>query len=289
LDVLGIPYFNPLIYQGVLFFVKTCYSRGVKILFFGDIVGRPGREGIAKILPSLKKKYNPDIIGANVENLAHGHGISNETLREITEAGVDFFTSGNHVWEGKDSKELLLDKALPLARPANYPPGAYGKGFYTVQVATKRLLVINLMGRVFMKTQIDCPMRKADEILGEFDEGEFDAVFVDFHAETTSEKRVLGFYLDGRVSCMVGTHTHVPTADEQVLPKGTGYLTDAGMCGVKDSSIGVDKDIMIKELLSQVPQKKEIAEGAVEIGAVLFDIGKDGKCKKVKRIREIVD
>jgi len=261
----------------------------MKILFFGDIVGRPGREGVAKIMPTLKKKYNPDVVGANVENLAHGHGISKETISEITEAGVDFFTSGNHIWEGKDSKELLSDKKLYLARPANYPPAAPGKGFYTVQVATRRLLVVNLMGRVFMKMQIDCPLRKTDEILRELEDEKFDAIFVDFHAETTSEKRVLGFYLDGRISAMVGTHTHVPTADEQVLPKGTGYITDVGMCGVKDSSIGVDKDIMIKELLTQVPQKKEIAEGAVEIGAVLFDIGKDGKCKKVKRIREIVN
>jgi len=261
----------------------------MKILFFGDIVGRPGREGVAKILPKLKEKYSPDVVGANVENLAHGHGVSHESLGEITEAGVDFFTSGNHIWEGKDSKELLGEATLPLVRPANYPPRALGKGFCIVQVATKRLLVINLMGRVFMKTQIDCPLRKADEILGGFDEEDFDAVFVDFHAEVTSEKRVLGFYLDGRVSCMVGTHTHVPTADEQILPKGTGYITDVGMCGVKDSSIGVDKDIMIEELLTQVPQKKEIAEGAVEIGAVLFDTDKNGLCKKVTRIREIVD
>ena len=268
----------------------------MKILFFGDIVGRPGREGVTKILPRLKEKYNPDIVGANVENLAHGHGISNETIREISDAGVDFFTSGNHVWEGKDSRELLQDKELPLARPANYPPGAYGKGFYTVRVATKKLLVVNLMGRVFMKTQIDCPFRGADEILQMYgldsegaDKEKIDAIFVDFHAETTSEKRILGFYLDGRVSAIAGTHTHVPTADEQVLPKGTGYITDAGMCGAENSSIGVDKDIMIEEMLTQVPQRKEISEGgACEIGAVLFDIDKNGLCKKVKRIREIV-
>jgi len=279
------------------------YIRIMKILFFGDIFGRPGREGIAKILPELKKKYNPDITGANVENLSHGHGITKEAINEITDAGIDFFTSGNHVWEGKDSKELLGVEDLALLRPANYPPRAHGKGHYVIQVASKRLLVINLMGRVFMRNQIDCPLRKADEILAQYgigkkladvsmleaSEGAVDAVFVDFHAETTSEKRVLGFYLDGRVSGMVGTHTHVPTADEQILPKGTGYITDVGMCGVKDSSIGVDKDIMIEEMLTQVPQKKEVAEGAVEIGAVLYDIGKDGKCKKVKRIREIVD
>lgn len=261
----------------------------MRILFFGDIIGQPGREGAAKIIPSLRKKYNPDIIGANVENLKHGRGISRETLNEASSAGVDFFTSGNHVWEGGEAKELLEKKDLPLVRPANYPPGAPGKGHCVIQVGTKRLLIINVMGRVFMREQIDCPFRKADEILEEFEENRPDAIFVDFHAETTSEKRVLGFYLDGRVSAIAGTHTHVPTADEQILPKGTGYITDAGMCGPYDSSLGIDKDIMIKDLILQVPQKKEIAEtGKIEIGAVLFDIDKDGKCKKVKRIREIV-
>lgn len=269
----------------------------MKLLFFGDIIGRPGREGMAKIIPVLKKKFNPDVIGANVENLKHGRGISKETLDEITEAGVDFFTSGNHIWEGSESKELLSKEPLPLVRPANYPPRAPGKGHCIVRVGTRKLLVINLMGRVFMKVQIDCPLRKADEILGEYtvdtnddDEREkVDAVFVDFHAEATSEKRILGFYLDGRVSAIVGTHTHVQTSDEQILPKGTGYITDAGMCGPYNSSIGVDKNIMIEELLTQIPQKKEIAEtDVVEIGAVLFEIDKDGKCKKIKRIREIV-
>ena len=260
----------------------------MKILFFGVIVGRPGRDAIAKVIPIFKKQYSPDIIGANVENLAHGHGISKETLNDITESGVEFFTSGNHIWEGKDSKDLLGKKNIPLVRPANYPPKAPGRGFHVMQVGTKRLLIINLMGRVFMRSQIDCPLRKADEILEQYEDEGVDAVFVDFHAETTSEKRVLGFYLDGRVSCMVGTHTHVPTADEQVLPQGTGYITDVGMCGVQQSSLGVDKDIMIEEMLTQVPQKKQIAEGEVEIGAVLFDLGRDGKCKKVKRIREMV-
>ena len=265
----------------------------MRILFFGDIFGRPGREGVIKILPQLKKKYNPDVVGANVENLAHGHGLSKEALADI-QGAVDFFTSGNHVWEGKDSKELLEDETLPLVRPANYPPRAPGKGFCVVQVATKKLLVVNLMGRVFMKVQLDCPLRKADEILTHYtvdeedtDKEKVDAIFVDFHAEATSEKRVLGFYLDGRVSCITGTHTHVPTADEQILPKGTGYITDAGMCGAKDSSIGADKDIMIEEMLTQVPQKKEVGEGAAEIGAVVFDVGKDGLCRKVTRIREI--
>jgi len=263
----------------------------MKILFFGDIFARPGREAISKILPKLKKRYNPDVIGANVENLAHGHGLTHQAFREIHEAGIDFFTSGNHIWEGKDSKELLDKKNLPLVRPANYPPRAPGKGFVIVQVGTKRLLVINLMGRVFMKNQIDCPFRKADEILVEVEdsEGKMDAIFVDFHAETTSEKRVLGFYLDGRISAFVGTHTHVPTADEQILEKGTGYITDVGMCGALHSSLGLEKEAMIESMLTQVPQKREIAEGAVEIGAVLFDIGKNGKCKRVKRIREIVD
>lgn len=273
----------------------------MKILFFGDVFGRPGRDAVTKILPQLREKYNPDVVGVNVENLAHGHGISREALREMEDLGIDFFTSGNHIWEGKDSKELLGEKDLPLVRPANYPPGVLGKGFSKVRVGTKTLLVVNLMGRVFMKMSLDCPLRGADEILKRYslkgekahedeEDKEFvDAIFLDFHAEATSEKRVLGFYLDGRISCMVGTHTHVPTADEQVLPKGTGYISDVGMCGVRDSSIGMDKDIMIKEMLTQVPEKKEVAEGTCEIGAILFDIGKNGLCRKVKRIREMVE
>ncbi len=273
----------------------------MKILFFGDVFGRPGRDAVERILPQLRKKYNPDVVGANVENLAHGHGISRESLGQMQEMGVDFFTSGNHIWEGADSKALLEERDLPLTRPANYPPGVWGKGFCKVPVATKTLLVINLMGRVFMKMNLDCPLRGADEILKRYslkdeetneneDDKEFvDAIFLDFHAEATSEKKVLGFYLDGRISCMVGTHTHVPTADEQILTKGTGYISDAGMCGVRDSSIGMDKDVMIKEMLTQVPQKKEVADGICEIGAVLFETGKDGLCRKVKRIREIVE
>ncbi|MBI1888853.1 MAG: YmdB family metallophosphoesterase [Candidatus Spechtbacteria bacterium] len=275
----------------------------MKILFFGDVFGRPGRDAVAEVLPRLRKKYSPDVVGANVENLAHGHGISRESLGEMENIGVDFFTSGNHVWEGKDSKALLEKRDLPLVRPANYPPGVLGKGFSKVRVGTKTLLVVNLMGRVFMKMNLDCPLRGADEILSRYSlKGEranesedeedkecVDAIFLDFHAEATSEKRVLGFYLDGRVSCVVGTHTHVPTADEQILPKGTGYISDVGMCGVRDSSIGMDKDIMIKEMLTQVPEKKEVAEGTCEIGAILFDIGKDGLSRKVKRIREMVE
>lgn len=273
----------------------------MKILFFGDIMGRPGREAVCAILPQLRKKYNPDVIGANAENLAHGRGVSRPAIEEMRGAGVDFFTSGNHVWEGQDAIKLLQEKDLLLLRPANYPPSAPGRGICEVRVGTKKLLVVNLMGRAFMKVHMDCPMRTADEILKRYflsyppplqddSDGErVDAIFVDFHAEATSEKRVLGFYLDGRISSMVGTHTHVPTADEQILPQGTGYITDVGMCGVLHSSLGADKDIMIKEMLSQIPQKKEVAEGKeVEIGAALFDIDKNGKCKKVKRIREIV-
>src|SRR3989344_79958 len=200
----------------------------MKILFLGDIFGRPGRDGVTCVLPELKKKYSPDVIGANVENLAHGRGITNESINDIMNGGVDFFTSGNHVWEGGDSKELLLKEGLPLVRPANYPPGAYGKGFCIVNVGTRKLLVINLMGRVFMRVQIDCPFRKADEIL---------------------------------------------------LRYG---ITDVAL----ESSIGLDKHAMMREMVTQVPQKKEVAEGRVEIGGVLFDIGKEGKCRKVTRIRE---
>ena len=253
----------------------------MKLLMIGDVMGKPGRQAVSELLPELRGELQLDLVIANGENAAAGRGLTEATAQQLFDAGVDAITSGNHIFDQKEIMDVL-DRETAILRPINYPPGAPGRGMLT----QKGITILNLQGRTFMP-QIDCPFRAADAALAGLPE---DAVIVvDMHCEATSEKLAMGRYLDGRVAAVMGTHTHVPTADEQILPKGTGYITDVGMCGVKDSSIGVDKDIMIEELLTQVPQKKEIAEGAVEIGAVLFDIGKDGKCKKVKRIREVVD
>ena len=260
----------------------------MKIIFFGDIVGKPGREAIKKIVPLWRKKYQPDLIIANGENIAHGAGITRKSLEEILEAGIDLVTSGDHTWKHKEVTALLEDKNIPLIRPANFPPGLPGKGERLIEIRTKKVLVINLIGRVFMPQQYDDPFRKADKILKAKAE-EADFIIVDWHAEATAEKVCLGWYLDGRVTAVLGTHTHVPTADERVLPKGTAYISDVGMVGVKDSSLGRRKEDAIQRYLTQTHIRLEVAEGPVEVGAVLIETGQKRKAKKIKRLREIVD
>jgi len=259
----------------------------MKILFFGDIVGQPGRQAIKKILPQWQKKYQPDLIIANGENSAHGSGLTEKCLNEIMEAGIDFVTLGDHTWKQKGITALLNDKKMPLIRPANFPPEVPGQGYRLIELRTKKILVINLIGRVFMHEDYDCPFRKADEILEEKAE-EADIIIVDWHAEATSEKICLGWYLDGRVSAVLGTHTHVPTADARILPKGTAYISDVGMVGVRDSSLGRNKEAAIKRFLTQMNQKLEVAEGPVEVDAVLVETGEKGKGKKIKPVQEIV-
>jgi len=259
----------------------------MKILFFGDIVGQPGRQAIKKILPQWQKKYQPDLIIANGENMAHGSGVTEKSLNEILKAGIDFVTLGDHTWKQQGVSALLNDKEMPLIRPANFPPNLPGQGYRLIELRTKKILVINLIGRVFMHEDYDCPFRKADEILEDKAE-EADVIIVDWHAEATSEKICLGWYLDGRVSAVLGTHTHVPTADARILPKGTAYISDVGMVGARDSSLGRDKEAAIKRFLTQTHQKLEVAEGPVEVNAVLVEIGEKGKGKKIKLVQGIV-
>lgn len=259
----------------------------MKIIFLGDIVGQPGREAIKQILPKWKKKYQPDLIIANGENIAHGTGITKKTLDQILKAGVDLVTSGDHTWKQKEISALLEDKTIPLIRPANFPPNLPGQGYRLIELRTKKILVINLIGRVFMQQQYDDPFRKADQIL-EQNEEKADIIIVDWHAEATAEKVCLGWYLDGRVSAVLGTHTHIPTADERILPKGTAYISDIGMVGVMDSSLGRNKESSIKRFLTQTNIHLEVAEGPVEVNAVLLEISNKAKVKKIKRIREIV-
>ena len=260
----------------------------MKILFFGDIVGQPGREAIKKIIPQWKKKYQPDLIIANGENMAHGSGITVKTLNEVLSAGVDLVTSGDHTWRQKEINILLENKETPLIRPANFPPNLPGKGYRLIEVRTKKVLVINLIGRGFMKQQYDDPFRKADEILESEQSEQADIIIIDWHAEATAEKVCLGWYLDGRVTAVLGTHTHIPTADNRILPQGTAYISDVGMVGVQDSSLGRDKEAAVKRFLTQMNTKLDVAEGPVEVNAVLLETDQKNKAKKLKRILEIV-
>ena len=245
----------------------------IRILFIGDIVGKPGRKALTAALPSIQQKHAPDVTIANAENIAHGLGVTQKTLDECRHAGIDFFTSGNHIWKKPNVLELFHDDEIPLIRPANYPEDAKGKGYKTVMVGEKKLLVINLNGQVFIEDKFSSPFTAIDKILKKEDISDYAGIIIDFHAEATSEKVAFGWYVDGRVSAVLGTHTHIQTADEKVLPKGTGYISDVGMTGLKESVIGIDKDI----ILNNFTQEKTIAHdipdhGQCIINAVLVDI-----------------
>ena len=259
----------------------------MKILFFGDVVGSSGREALKEIMPKWRKKYQPDLVLANGENLAHGKGITESTLAEILETGVDLVTSGNHVWRNKEAVQLLNDSDVPLIRPANYPDSVPGKGYKLIKLRTRNVLVINLIGRVFMQQQCDDPFRKADQIIDELAE-QSDIIIVDWHAEATSEKKALGWHLDGKVAAVIGTHTHTPSADERILPQGTAYISDVGMVGPYDSILGVETETVLKMFLTQIPQHMAPAEGRAEVDAALVEADNKGKAKKITRIREIV-
>jgi len=257
----------------------------MKILFIGDIVGRPGREAVQKILPKLIKKEEIDFVIANGENLAHGKGMTEKTYNEMIDAGIDCFTSGNHIWAKKEFIPSLSDKNIKVLRPANYPPDAPGRGYEIFEVGTQKIVVINLMGRVFFPVDLDCPFRKLDEILKEIKNV---PAIVDFHAEVTSEKRAFGFYAQKRVSAVVCTHTHIPSADEEIMGQKTAYISDVGMVGVHDSVLGVEKELIIQKFLDQILTRHELAEGEVEFNAVLLEIDRDGRAKKIERVRKFL-
>ncbi len=260
----------------------------MKILFIGDIFGRPGRDLVKKLLPSIREKYAPDLILANAENLNHGNGFNFSGIQKMRGAGIDFFTSGNHVWDNSDGVSHLNEVDFPVLRPANFPdPDTPGRGYQIIEDKTgNKILLINLLGRVFMGKNFECPFRTADRILEENKNENLSAVFVDFHAETTSEKQAFGFYLDGRVSAVVGTHTHVATLDARVLENDTAYITDVGMTGSFDSVIGAKKELIIKSFLTQLSAKIEPeTNGKMVFSAVLVEV--DGKTKKGLNIGHI--
>lgn len=246
----------------------------MKVLFIGDIIGGPGRKITARLLPVLKKEYGPfDFIIANCENAAGGKGLTEKVMRELFSYGIDLMTSGNHIWDKKDFI-YLLDEEPDLLRPANYPPSCPGSGTRIIKKNGKTLGVVNVQGRVFMPP-LDCPFRRSDEVLEEM---QGIPVLVDFHAEATSEKRVLGYYLDGRVSAFIGTHTHVQTADEEILPKGTAYITDAGMTGPHQSAIGMSLDSVLPRFLTGMPTRFEVATEGLRLCGVLVDIDEKSLC-----------
>jgi metallophosphoesterase (TIGR00282 family) len=255
----------------------------MNILMVGDVYGEPGRQTIAKLLPRLRQEHAIDFAVVNVENAAGGFGVTAQIARQILEAGADVMTSGNHIWDKKEIVEYITKENL-LLRPANFPAGTPGVGHVSVKCGPHKIAVLNLMGRVFM-LPIDCPFRKADEILPELRK-DTPIILVDMHAEATSESLAMGWYLDGRVSAVVGTHRHVQTADERVLPGGTAYITDLGLTGPTDGVIGVDRDQIIQRFLQQMPIRFETAKGPAALQGVVIALDPDtGRASSIRRLR----
>ena len=251
------------------------------ILAIGDIIGRPGRRAVSQLLPGLRQQYSLDLVIANGENAAGGIGLTLATARELFDSGVDVITSGNHIWA---QKEIIpyLDGEMPILRPLNYPPGVPGKGHIIIGQAA----VVNLMGRTFIG-DFDCPFRAMDKLLSELKQK---VIIVDFHAEATSEKVAMGRYLDGRVSAVLGTHTHVGTIDAQILPQGTAYVTDIGMTGPLDSVIGDDAEAVIQRFLTGMPHHLSVGKGKTALNAIMVKIDdKSGKGLSIERIYREVD
>jgi len=259
----------------------------MRLLFLGDVVGRAGRKAVVEMLPSLRKRYKLDFVIVNAENSAGGFGITENILEELLDAGADAVTLGNHAFDQKDAL-VFIGRQERLLRPINFPPGTPGRGAGLYRAKNGMdVLVMNAMGRVFM-TELDCPFRAIDrEITPCGLKSGADVIFIDFHAEATSEKQALGYFLDGRVTCVVGTHTHSPTADERVLPNGTGYMSDAGMCGDYNSVLGMDTEEPINRFLTRLPRERfEPALGPATVSGLAVDIDDaTGLAKRVKGLR----
>lgn len=247
----------------------------IRVLMFGDVVGQPGRIALAEWVPKLRKQHRVDCVIANVENLAHGKGITEKTLAELLRAGVDFCTSGNHVLN-KHGAAMLEDPSVPVIRPANFPDGTPGRGHARVKVGAHTLLVINLIGTVFFRDGATYanPFLTADAILASKDAKGVNGVIIDWHTEATSEKLALGWYLDGRVSAVFGTHTHIPTDDLRILPHGTAFRADLGMVGLRDEVLGAEKDIIIQNFVHPDASRAHVwtDEGPTQLHGVLLEI-----------------
>lgn len=255
-----------------------------KILFIGDVFGKPGRLCLKKVLPELKKELSPDVIIANGENIASGMGINEKKYLELLETGIDALTLGNHSWHNKEFLKEI-DRCTHVIRPGNYPPGTPG----AEKLIVKGVGIINMLGRVFMK-EADCPFRTADRLIEELKK-ETKIIIADFHAEATSEKYAMGWHLDGRATAVVGTHTHVQTADERILPNGTAYISDAGMVGAYNSVIGVEIAPIVEKFLTLIPRRFEPAKtGPWVFNAVLISADETtGKAAEIRRIFKVVE
>ncbi|SCT05459.1 TIGR00282 family metallophosphoesterase [Staphylococcus caeli] len=254
----------------------------MRLLFIGDIVGKVGREAITTYLSRLKQTYRPTVTIVNAENAAHGKGLTEKIYKDLLREGVDFMTMGNHTY-GQRQIYDFIDSANRMVRPANFPEGAPGVGMRFIQINETKLAIINLQGRAFMQ-DIDDPFKKADALIEEAQK-ETDYIFVDFHAETTSEKNAMGWYLDGRVSAVVGTHTHIQTSDERILPGGTGYITDVGMTGFYDGILGINRNEVITRFITSLPQRHVVPdEGRSVLSGVIIDINKEGKTTHIERV-----
>ena len=272
----------------------------MKLLIFGDIFGKLGRVGVKIMLPKWRKEFSPDVVIANAENISHGKGIGIKQISELRDppagGGVDIFTGGNHSLEGKDFEKVLNDETVPVLRPANIPaslaggPGAPGRGtlVYEVKTTGEKLLVINLIGQVFMKAEYENPFFAADKILEELG-ASTPYKILDWHADATSEKTVMGWYLDGKVSAVFGTHSHVPTADAKILPKGTAYISDIGMVGPLNSVIGVEIEPSFLRFKNKEKTKMDPVEsGPIEVNAIYLELGENGLAVDIRHLREII-
>lgn len=269
----------------------------MRILFIGDIVGKVGRQAVAEILPNLRRKRKIDLVIANAENVTHGRGARLEHLRQLRSYGVDFFTSGDHIFY-LDPAEPFSDPAVPVIRPANLPEGTPGEGWRILESGGKRVAIINLLGWEFLgerlagderntwlKGEIRNPFRVAHELVEKISKKKPDLILVDFHAELTSEKRALGFFLDGRVSAVLGTHTHVPTADAVILPQGTGYVSDLGMTGARDSVLGVEPAVIIERLKEGAAEPFAwVEKGPAVFRSVFLEVGGRNELKRIERV-----
>ena len=260
----------------------------MRILFFGDVMGRSGRDGLARHLPDIRARLKPDVIIANVENSAAGFGVTVKLAQDFLSLGIDCLTTGNHIW---GQKELVstIDREPRLLRPLNYPEGTPGRGFYLHTLPDQRkILIVNVMARLFMEPVLDDPFVTTEKLMAQYRLGSsVQAAFVDFHGEASSEKMAFGHVFDGRLSGVVGTHTHIPTADDQVLPKGTAYMTDAGMCGDYDSVIGMKKELAIWKFTRKIPgERLGPAEGEATVcGAFIVTSDTTGLALSITAVR----
>ncbi|MEO8066040.1 MAG: TIGR00282 family metallophosphoesterase [Candidatus Doudnabacteria bacterium] len=269
----------------------------LKIIFFGDITGEPGRKAVKQVLPTLLEEEKPDLVLANVENLAHGKGVTVKTLEEMIRAGVSGFTSGNHIYSKKEFSEETFQKYPDmLVRPANIPETYVGKTAVSIPTPKGNVLIGNFMGQVFMENQfhdpVGSPFAVAEDWLSQNDPKNYAAVLIDFHAEATSEKVAFGYFLDGRVSAVVGTHTHIPTADSKILSGGTAYITDVGMCGAAGSVLGVKKELSMKRFTTGVRVAFDIPEdpSSAEISYVIIKVDEStGKSTEIRAVHQVIE